>query len=387
MNIVTLRQIPEDETLRNEWNFLAGGMDEPEVFYTYEWALAVARAHKALRPPLLLLGYHNDRLAGIAALTALPDGHVEFLAASTADYCDFITSAADREEFVQLVFSELNGMGVHRIALANLPRESMTGNALKALDQRCGFRMFSRKAYACCQVRLSSKQERESVQQSLREKKSLRRDAAALARSGELRLVHRQTAEEVAKALPAFFQAHVARFRAKGATSNIAQAERQAFLSELAQLLGDAGWMRFSCLMAGEHELAWNYGFEYAGSWFWYQPTFDTAYRKYFPGFCMLAMMIKEASERESVQRVDLGLGDENYKTRLATGARETVYVTASSTYALHAKAWLRFRVAQAIKSQPRLERGLREALAAFVRRMQNLRRRSVEDFEVEAAN
>lgn len=359
MNIVTLSQIPEDKAFRAQWNLLAAGMRPAEIFYTYEWALAVARAYKDMRPPIVMAGYANGQLVGVVALTA-GDRRVEFLNANTADYCDFISNADDREEFVRSVLAELHSMGMRSISLANLPAESQTSTILAEGSRCAGFYRFCRKAYNCGQVELATTEQRESARESLAGKKGVRRDAAGLGRMGELRLTHCQEPSDVTKSLPEFFRAHVARFLAKGCISNIARPERRAFLLELAGLLADAGWMRLSSLSAGGRKVAWNYGFEFGGSWFWYQPTFDTALAKHFPGFCLLTMLVQEAADRESVRRVDLGLGDESYKARLATSHRETLHTTFSRSFSSHLKTRVRFAIARSIKKAPRLERVIR---------------------------
>src|SRR6204780_1356111 len=103
MNIVTHRDIPEDTLLREAWNLLVEKMQPSEIFYTYEWALAVTRAYRDSRPPLLFLGYVNDILVGVGALAICENQRVEFLNANTADYCDFVGTCEDREEFAARV--------------------------------------------------------------------------------------------------------------------------------------------------------------------------------------------------------------------------------------------------------------------------------------------
>lgn len=356
MNIVTLRQIPEDNAFRAQWNLLVGQMQLAEIFYTHEWAMAVARAYKDIRPPLVMAGYANGELLAVVALTA-GDRRVEFLNANTADYCDFISSAEDREEFVRSVLVELRSMGMRSISLANLPAESRTITILAEGSHCAGFYRFCRKAYNCGQVELATPEQREPVRRHVTGKKGVRRDVAALARLGELKIEHHRGHDDVAPLLPEFYRAHVARFLDKGAISNIARQERRIFLSELAKLLGDAGWMRLSSLTAGRRKIAWNYGFEFGGSWFWYQPTFDTALAKHFPGFCLLTMLVQEAANRECIRRVDLGLGDESYKARLATSHRETLHTILSHSFSSHVKTKLRFAIARIIRKVPKLER------------------------------
>ena len=104
--------------------------------------------------------------------------------------------------------------------------------------------------------------------------------------------------------------------------------ERRVFLEELAKLLSESGWLALTRMMSGENAFAWNYGFEFEGTWFWYQPTFDSDLEKYSPGFCLLAKLIEEAADDPALRTVDLGLGAEEYKERFANQTRETLYVT-----------------------------------------------------------
>ena len=95
--------------------------------------------------------------------------------------------------------------------------------------------------------------------------------------------------------------AHVARFLATGRISNIATAQRRVFLSELARLLSGSGWLALSRMLVADRPIAWNYGFCFHGSWFWYQPTFDSSYERLSPGYCLLSRIISEACDQEEM--------------------------------------------------------------------------------------
>ena len=72
--------IPEDSELRRAWNELALRMERPEVFYTYEWAVAVQRAYGGTLKPLLFLAYEGESLVGLVALAQEKTGsRVAFL--------------------------------------------------------------------------------------------------------------------------------------------------------------------------------------------------------------------------------------------------------------------------------------------------------------------
>src|SRR5277367_581459 len=94
-------EIPDDPALRREWNALVQRLDRPQVFYTWEWAQAVQRAYSATLHPLLFLAYdERDSLCGVAALaTNSSETQATFLAATTGDYCDFLSSRQDKPVF------------------------------------------------------------------------------------------------------------------------------------------------------------------------------------------------------------------------------------------------------------------------------------------------
>ena len=92
-------------------------------------------------------------------------------------------------------------------------------------------------------------------------------------------------------------------------TSNLAAVERQDFLAALAELLSSAGWLVLTRLLVGDEPVAWNYGFQFAGSWFYYQPTFDARWRQYSPGFCLLTKMVEQACDRSGNTFAGSGAG------------------------------------------------------------------------------
>ena len=348
-------------TLRERWNGLVGTMERPEVFYTYEWAQAVQRAYGTSLQPLLMLAYENDGLVGIVSLaTTRPGKDLCFLAATTADYCDFVCSPAHRAEFVWAVFEELHRLKMPNVVLANLPAESATLHAIASTSSKFGYRLFSRPAYRCAQVWLHSSEQRESVRRSVSRKQAARRHLAAMEKVAPVKLDHRRLGNEIAPLLPDFGRAHVARCLLSGRFSNLVSAKRRVFLLELAKLLSERGWMTFSRLLVGDRAVAWNYGFQFAGSWFWYQPTFDLHWQQYSPGFCLLTKIVEEACCNEEIEIVDLGLGEEGYKDRVATASRPTVHVTAAQQWSRWAYEAVRYHVTVAIKTRPRLESWLR---------------------------
>jgi len=361
VRLVLLQEIPEDGEFSEQWNALARSIPQTQVFYTHEWALAVHRAYHRTLHPLLYLAYDEaESLCGLVALARDSERRVSFLCATTGDYCDFLSLPEHKMEFVLSVLADLSTQGLEEITLTNLPADSGTAAALAAAASRNGYHCFARTAYECAQVVLARLERRPGEKQPmLPRKKMLRRFLNAMGRETPVRLDHARSWETIESILPEFIRAHVARFLLTGRISNMARPERRVFLQELAKLLSTRGYIALTRMIT-DRAFAWNYGFQFQGTWFWYQPTFDSDLEKYSPGFCLLAKLIEEASEDAAIQIVDLGLGAEEYKERFANQMRQTLYVTLRASGAQHIREVLRYHAANLVKASPGLEAAVR---------------------------
>lgn len=363
MRIVRYGEIPEDPRLHRQWNDVALQMERPEVFYTYEWALAVQSAYRVSLKPLLFLGYEGDDLVGVASLATDAEENVVFLGASTADYCEFLTQPDRRAEFVDAMFGELRKIKLNSLTLANLPEESATPAALRAAAQKHSFYLHIRPAYLCAQVDLGCGNQRKELKNTLAGKKKLRQYLRGMEREGPVTFAHLQSQAEIEAALPAFADAHVARFQATQRVSSLSTPERRLFLQELARRFARAGVVTLSMLKIGGRAVAWNYGFQFNGSWFWYQPTFDSSQEVNSPGYCLLSRIVIEACDMEGMKMVDLGLGAEGYKERFGNRTSQTLYVTMTRSWPRHLGEIARYRAANALKKSPKLESTVRRLL------------------------
>ena len=375
-----LKEIPEDETLRQAWNALVERVHQPQIFYTYEWALAVQHAYGATLHPLLFLAYDEQNgLCGLAALAAdAASGAVSFLCATTGDYCDFLALPEHRKAFVAEVLAELKRRKVREIKLANLPADSATVAALRCAARTEHYQSFARTGYICAQVSLASLLRRGENKPVLPRKKMLRRFLNAMGREAPIRLEHARSWEQAEGVLPEFIESHIGRFLVTGRISNLVRKEPRLFLAELAKLLAQQGWFALTTFAAGRQVFAWNYGFQFLGTWFWYQPTFDSDFEKYSPGFCLLAKLVEEAADKPELHTLDLGLGAEDYKERFANQTRETLYVTLNRSRLRHLREFVRYYSAALLKMQPALERRTRSVLARCSLITKRLRRSGI---------
>jgi CelD/BcsL family acetyltransferase involved in cellulose biosynthesis len=93
-----------------------------------------------------------------------------------------------------------------------------------------------------------------------------------------------------------------------------------------------------------------------------YQTTFDTRCEENSPGYCLLAKIVIEASEMNTLRQVDLGLGSEDYKEWFANGTRQTLYATLTRSLLRHLRELARYRIATGVKRFPKLDAAIRNA-------------------------
>lgn len=371
MRIVVLSKIPDESSLLREWDDLVLQMERPEVFYTCEWALAVQSAYQASVRPLLFLGYDGPHLLGVASLgTDAAENNVSFLNATTADYCEFISHPQRRAEFVDRVFAELRQLRVSNLVLASLPADSATPAAVQAAAGKYGLHVYTRPACLCSQVELGSREQRQQLKTTLSSYRKFRRYIRAMEREAPVRFVHLHSQAEIQAVLPDFADAHVARFRADQRTSFLSTPERRSFLEDLATRFSGSETVTLSMLMIGDRPVAWNYGFQFHGSWFIYQATFDRREEEHSPGHCLLSRIVTEACDADAMKVVDLGLGAEGYKERFGNATRQTLDITMTNSWSRHLREIARYRAAAALKRSPKVESAIRRLL----RRLQTAR-------------
>jgi CelD/BcsL family acetyltransferase involved in cellulose biosynthesis len=223
-----------------------------------------------------------------------------------------------------------------------------------------------RPACLSVQVVLGSAEQRREIKSALAGKKKLRRYLRAMEREGPVTFAHLQSADRIQAALPEFINAHVARFRSTQRLSVLSTPERRLFLEELARRFSGSEVVTLSILMVGDRPVAWNYGFQFHGSWFWYQPTFDSRQEENSPGQCLLSRIITEACDMDGIRAVDLGLGAEGYKERFGNSTRQTLDVTVTKSWSRHLREIMRYRAASALKRSPKVESTVRRLLRRF---------------------
>lgn len=364
MQVTVLNEIPVNRPeISIAWNKLVSGMERPEIFLTYEWAMASSQSFSQSFRPLLFLMYEGDQLCGVAALATDPQRPraAFFLTGSTADYSDVLSAPEARRKVLGALLEEIKKLEIRDLALANLPSDSATFRELPDAARASGFHLGSRVAYECGIVELGGEEQRQALICTVARKEREKRGLKKLAGLGSVGLSHITSVEQLGTTLDVIFSAHVARFLASGRVSPLLHPDRRAFLKQLADIVAAAGWLKISQLEVDGRAIAWNYGFRFGDSLFWYLPTFRIEHENASPGSCLLRLLVEESCADRSLQRLDLGLGDESYKERFANARRQTCYVELSRSLTRHATSAGRQLMVRTAARDQRIERSLRQ--------------------------
>jgi CelD/BcsL family acetyltransferase involved in cellulose biosynthesis len=368
VRVTVLKEIPQDPDLSEAWNSLVLAMDNPEVFFTYQWALAASRGFQGSLSPLLFLVYDSDQLAGVAALAINPKAPraAFFLTSSSADYCDIVSTPGNRGAVLVALLEEIRKLGLSDLVLANVPSNSATLKELPGIAGSSHFYIASRTSYDCGIVQLGGEEQRETVLRAVTGKGRERRALKKLETMGAVNVIHLTEPEQIGTSLESIISAQISRFLASNRVSPLVGPERRAFLLQLSDLLSHSGWLKISQLEIDGRPVAWNYGFRFGGSWFWYLPTFQMEYEHVSPGSCLLRLLVEEGARDTSVKMLDLGLGDEAYKDRFANNMRQTRYVHLSRGLNRHVVSVGRQMLSRAAARFPQFGDKIREARAFY---------------------
>jgi CelD/BcsL family acetyltransferase involved in cellulose biosynthesis len=367
MKITVLEKIPEDAESILAWNNLVFQMERPEVFFTHQWALATSRAFPDILCPLTFLVYDTGRLAGVAAMATnrvSPDTAF-FLTASSADYCDIVSEPETIGTVLAAMLQEMNKLGLRNLVLANVPAESHTLRVIKAVARSHHLRLHQRPAYDCRVISLGDTKQRQSVLQSVARKKAIKANLKKLGQLGPIRITHLSGAQSE-MALRSIFAAQISRFLATNRLSPCIYERNRFFLMELGRLLSPAGWIKISQLEVNGEPVAWNYGFRFCDSWFYYLVTFQMQYEASSPGSCLLRLLTEEACADPSVKRFDLGRGDEAYKERFSNAISSTCYVQLSKSLSRYLASVGRYWLAASAGRFPAIKKQIRRGRDFF---------------------
>lgn len=313
----------ELEAISGEWDTLAlSGGARGAVFQIWAWVRAcwAARSETVrLHTPLVM---ESGRTVGIMPLV-IEGQRLKWLTAPFADYSDILTTGKRSADVLAICYEALlRSSDWTTCILQNVPDTSMLLSASNQMPAPLRKRItrMPRFKYSAVQENGSD------VLDHMSRKRSFRQHENRLARQGKLQFRHIESHGEIALHLDSFFAMHIARSALAGRKSQFTSPHTQQLFRALVTEMDPAGMLRFSVLEIDGRPLAYHLGFEQGGRLVCYVPTFHVDCWDSAPGEVLFRNLFKYASQKHLTE-FDLTIGDEAYKSRLATFVGQTYTV------------------------------------------------------------
>jgi CelD/BcsL family acetyltransferase involved in cellulose biosynthesis len=299
------------------WSRVLARGDTDSVFQTWHWLKAWWDVFG--RGQLLLIAAEQDgRQVALAPLFA-DGGMVFFVGSGGSDYLDFLGDISD-----PVILDAILGTARERVPgflgfrFYLVPDESPTGAGLQESAGRLGLVCHDEGDLPAPALALLDPP---GAGLAAAAKTSLVRHERFFRREGEVKVLHLRDGWAILPHLDSFFDQHVARWLATANPSLFLQPQQRAFYRRLCEVVGPAGWLRFTRIDWNDSPIAFHFGFCHAGHYLWYKPSFAIELARRSPGEVLLRQLILAADE-EGAHTFDFGLGDEAFKRRFANRFR-----------------------------------------------------------------
>jgi CelD/BcsL family acetyltransferase involved in cellulose biosynthesis len=175
-----------------------------------------------------------------------------------------------------------------------------------------------------------------------RVRRDLDRRLRRLEELGPVRLDVSDGTEGRTELLAEGFRLEPSGWKAAGGTAVASQEHTLRFYEELADWAANNGWLRLSFLRVGERAVAFQYGFEAGGTYYFLKGGYDPEYRRYAPGKLLLRALLERAFTT-GLSRFDFLGADDPFKLEWSQTAYDLKLVQAFSPSPLGTAEWAAF--------------------------------------------
>jgi CelD/BcsL family acetyltransferase involved in cellulose biosynthesis len=332
---LTVEQVSEAGAfrgLRQEWDELLEAGESACVFLTWEWLHTWWKHLAGNRSLTILTVRRGSELVAIAPFcrrprslsSARPFSALEFLGSGFAgsDYLDVIVRTGCDVEACQALTAWLAGRG-RPLKLTNIRQgECAVGGVLAGLREM-GWTVAEIKTNMCPFIPLSGTTWDDYLASLGAEHRyNFNRKWRRLNRDYEVSFEQVRTPEACREAIDLLIAQHNARWGSRGGSDAFHTAGLIAFHREFTQVALTGGWLRLYVLRLNEKPAACLYGLLYRGTFYFYQSSFDEAYRQASVGLIAMGLAIRSAIG-EGAEEFDLLHGAETYKSHWSRHSRD----------------------------------------------------------------
>jgi CelD/BcsL family acetyltransferase involved in cellulose biosynthesis len=269
---------------------------------------------------LLITAERDDKVIVLAPFYAV-DGMVYFVGNThwEADRLDFIGDITDADVLDGILqTARANTPDFDGFQLEFIPDNSRTGELLQTAATRLGLSCYQE--WEECGSILDFAGSPEAALVVTNQKKTRKRENF-FRRTGTFNVCHMRDGQIIDAQLDEFFGQHIGRWTVKPKGSEFNDQRLREFYQRLTRLAAHTGWLRFSKLEWDGRPIAFHYGFNYRGRYFWNKPSFAIELADRSPGQVLLRQLLIAAVE-EGARTFDFGTGDQAFKLQLASEMR-----------------------------------------------------------------
>jgi CelD/BcsL family acetyltransferase involved in cellulose biosynthesis len=338
---VTVVERPDRiETIAAEWDSLADRLDAPP-FLRPGWADAWWRAFGAGTLEVVAVR-RAGRLAAVVplqrrggVLTSLSNWHTPQFGAVGEDQLAL-------RELAAALFSS----GARRTTLAFLDPGGTDTQAWLAAAHTHRRRLLVRTLERPPYLDLDGNWEDYEAQRPGKLRRDLDRRLRLLEQEGSVSVDVSDGSERLDELLAEGFRVEGSGWKSERGTAIESRPETRSFYTEVARSAASAGWLRLAFLRLDSRPVAFQYGLESGGCYYFLKGGFDSAYLRFAPGKLLLRAML-ERSFASGLSRFDFGGGDEAFKSEWTDASRELIRLDALASSAPGLAEWAAFAYAR----------------------------------------
>ena len=297
-----------------EWaRVLATGQTDV-VFLTRHWQTAWWESFG--RGQLLLMAAERDgRIVALAPLFT-EAGMVYFVGSGGSDYLDFIGDISEPEVLdVFLTEARKRVPGFIGYVFYHVPDSSQTGQRLQEAAARLGLRCFEEGSQPAPALAMGP--DKSNALEAANKRTPAQRERF-FQRNGLLEIQHLADGERILGHLDDFFSQHITRWAGTSSPSSFNDEKERQFYRNVIRKAADTGWLRFTRLVWDGRPIAFHFGFCYRGTFLMYRSSYAMDLAQRSPGQVLLRQLLLKAVQ-DDTHTYDFGLGEESYKSHLAT--------------------------------------------------------------------
>jgi CelD/BcsL family acetyltransferase involved in cellulose biosynthesis len=328
------------ESLDSEWRALADRTDAPP-FLRPDWARAWWRAFGSGALEVLAV-----RRAGALA-AVVPLQRRGGVLASLSNWHTPRFGAVDEDEpALRELAAALFLPGARRTTLAFLDAGGADTQAWLAAARTRGRRLLVRTLERPPYLDLEGNWEDYEARLSGKLRRDLDRRMRLLEQEGSVSVEVEDGSERLDELLAEGFRVEGSGWKGEQGTAIESRPETRRFYIEVARSAAGGGWLRLSFLRLDSRPIAFQYGLESGGCYYFLKGGVDPAYHRFAPGKLLLRAML-ERSFASGLVRFDFGGEDEAFKREWTDAARELIRLDALASSPPGLAEWVAFAYAR----------------------------------------